>query len=96
MYSSARSVLYLSTMKPHDPFVVDDEADDCPPPLPVVAQDGEAEEEDDDGKPQSLGSRVLNAGCALIVTIVLILLVVLFAAIKALNSVLDFMSHLGH
>jgi len=57
-------------MKPHDPFVVDDEADDCPPPLPVVAQDGEAEEEDDDGKPQ-------DVGCTLIFCIVLILLVAL-------------------
>ena len=92
MYSSARSVLYLSTMKPHDPKDEDDEADDCPP-LPVVAQDGEAEEEDDDGKPQ--GSWVLNVG-AVIVFIVVILLVALFQANKALNSVMDFMSHLGH
>jgi hypothetical protein len=61
-------------------------------PLPVVAQDGEAEEEDDDGKPQE--PWVLNVG-ALIVFIVLIFLA-LSAAGKGLNSVIDFMSHLGH
>ena len=68
----------------------DDEADDCLSLLSVVVLDV------GDGKPHSLGSRVLNLGCALIVIIVLILLVALFLAGEALNSVMDFMSHLGH
>jgi hypothetical protein len=77
-------------MKPHDPKDEDDEADDCPP-LPVVAQDGEAEEEDDDGNPEA--PSFLKP--ASIVFIVLIFLA-LSAACKGLNSVIDSMSHLGH
>ena len=71
MYSSARSVLYLSTMKPHDPKDEDDEADDCPP-LPVVAQDGKPRKRTHDGKPQ--GSPLQNVP-GLVVFIVVLLLV---------------------
>ena len=67
------------------------------PPLPVVAQDGEAEEEDDDltpGQEDDLTPGQIVVG-AVIVLIVLIFLA-LSAANKALKSVMDFMSNLGH
>ena len=66
MYSSARSVLYLSTMKPHDPKDEDDEEDEWDSLFSAVVLDV------GDGKPRSLGSRVITVGCALIVFIVLI------------------------
>ena len=86
MHSSARSVLYLSTMKPHDPKDEDDEADDCPP-LPVVAQDGEAEEEDASILPPSFLRPLI------VFIVVLIFLAALSAAGKALNSAIE---HFGH